>query len=146
MTVKKLDKILLIDDSDADNFLHSRLIQKSGISNNVIIKKNGFEALDYLTSEIDGAYPRPELIFLDINMPGMNGWEFLEAYKLLEEEKRAGIIICMLTTGYSEGDKERAKEFGLVVDYIGKPLTKERLLHIYKNIIENAKVELADLS
>lgn len=146
MTVKKLDKILLIDDSDADNFLHSRLIQKTGITNNIVIKKNGLEALDYLTSETNGAYPCPELIFLDINMPGMNGWEFLDAYKLLDKEKRAGIIICMLTTGYSEGDKERAKEFGLIDDYIGKPLTKDRLLKIYNDIIKNSKLELADLS
>ena len=135
MINNKLDTVLIIDDSDADNFLHKRLIEKSGIVEQIVIKKNGFEALDYLTTPIDGVYPCPELVFLDINMPGLDGWGFLEEYLLIEEYKKAEIIICMLTTAYSEKDKERAKKYGLVDGYIGKPLTKDKLMKICDEIL-----------
>lgn len=126
----KLNKILLIDDSEADNFIASRVIRKAGVTEKVIVKYGGLPALDYLTTTVNGVYPNPELIFLDINMPGMNGWEFLEQYKSLPADQRMGIVVCMLTTSFAERDRQMAARFEVVQSYSHKPLTKKRLMEI----------------
>ncbi len=71
----KLNCIMLIDDNEDDNFFHSRVIQKNSLANNVIVMPSALEALGYLKLK-DQQRIKPDLILLDINMPGMNGWEF----------------------------------------------------------------------
>ncbi|MEZ4953051.1 MAG: response regulator [Saprospiraceae bacterium] len=128
--MKKLDKVLLIDDSKADNFIHKRVIKKADITDNIIVKYSGQSALEYLTTKVDGHYPTPELVFLDINMPGMDGWEFLEEYEKLEEAQRAGVIVCMLTTSIAEKDQQRANNYAKISSYRHKPLTDQMLFEI----------------
>lgn len=130
---QKLDKVLLIDDSDADNFIHQRVIKKADITNNIIVKKSGQEALDYLSTLVDETlYPVPNLVFLDINMPGMNGWEFLEHYEKLPLNQKAEIIVCMLTTSISETDKKKAETLPHIKSYKHKPLTQETLMEVVR--------------
>lgn len=125
---KKLKEILLIDDSRSDNFIHERRIRNMDITDRIIIKSNGREAIDYLDTVLeDDNYPSPDLIFLDINMPVMDGWEFLEEYEKLVEEKKARIILAMLTTSTAPQDKERAKDFNYLSTFITKPLTEQDL-------------------
>jgi len=131
---KKLKRILLIDDSAADNFIHSRRIRKAEVTEEIIVKNNGREALDYLNTVLeDETFPAPELIFLDINMPVMNGWEFLEEYENLLENKKARIVLAMLTTSNSPKDRARAKKFSFLSDFMEKPLTKEVLMGIIEH-------------
>ena len=80
---EKLRNILLIDDSKADNFISSRIIKKSDVTNEITVTHGAREALDYLGKSVDGNYPKPEIIFLDINMPDMTGWYFLNEYEQL---------------------------------------------------------------
>jgi len=127
---KKIRNIVLIDDSEADNFLNKRVIVKAAIAENITTFIEAKEALDYLGNKIDEGYPKPEIIFLDINMPGMSGWDFLEAYEKFEREKLANIILCMLTTSDSIYDIEKAKEYPIITDYYNKPLTQEVLTEI----------------
>jgi CheY-like chemotaxis protein len=95
----------------------------------VISKNTGSEALDYLRSIKDES-EHPDLILLDINMPGMNGWEFLEEYERLDKRSQGKIVIIMLTTSDNIDDLERAKKWSFVSDYITKPLTKETMKEI----------------
>ncbi|MEO1438224.1 MAG: response regulator [Bacteroidota bacterium] len=132
--MRQLEKILLIDDSEADNYLHKLTIESAGIAQSVVIVYDGREALDYLNSKPDGDYPCPELVFLDINMPGMDGWEFLEEYEKMDPEKKAGILICMLTTSVANKDLQKVKNFVEVSAYITKPLTEEKLMEMYHRI------------
>lgn len=135
---QRLNRILLVDDSDADNFIHQRVIKKAEVAHNVIAKNGGEAALSYLsTQDDDGNYPLPELIFLDINMPGMNGWEFLEEYEKLAPEQKAGVIVCMLTTSVAEVDRQRAGELVLVESFLHKPLTQAGLLKILDDFFPN---------
>lgn len=123
----KLNKIMLIDDSEADNFIHQRIINKCQVAKEIVIMYRATDALDYLKSQT-----RPELIFLDINMPGMDGWEFLEEYEQLTAAQKADFIICMLTTSKSAIDREKAEQYGIVEHFMSKPLTKEKLITIVK--------------
>lgn len=132
---KKLDCILLVDDNDSDNFLHSRIIGKSGLANHVEIKLNGQEALDCLTSRRDDtmqrcAFHQPELILLDINMPMMDGWEFIERYQALPEYRKWSVVIIMLTTSINPADKITAEKKLGPGCFHYKPLTLEMLREI----------------
>lgn len=124
---KKVNCILLIDDNPDDNFYHERVIRKSSAANLVVTKQTGNEALEYLLSKNEHPQAHPDLIFLDINMPGMNGWEFLEEYKKLDKALQGSVVVVMLTSSDNPEDKTRAKSFSVPFDFKTKPLTKEIL-------------------
>ncbi len=126
-----LDFILLVDDDDATNYLNQRVIRKADVNVEVQVAYNGQEALDYLTNSgnFSKAITLPEagLVFLDINMPGMNGWDFLEAYKKLPEDQTRRIRILMLTTSVNPDEEKKAIGMPEVKGFIHKPLTPEKL-------------------
>lgn len=127
---QKVSSILLIDDNPDDNFLHKYMIEKSGVCDTIYVATDGEKALDFLN---DDNNPVPELIFLDINMPRMNGWEFLEEYKLLSEDKKQSVVVLMLTTSMNPHDKLRADEISDLTGYESKPLNEEKLARILKD-------------
>ena len=123
----KLKTILLVDDDEATNFIHSMVIKQMNCTENIVVRENGAEALEYLTSATDGKYPQPDLILLDINMPRMDGWEFLEEYKNLDDDQLAKTVIVMLTTSLNPDDKEKAGVIPVITGFMSKPLTSEML-------------------
>ncbi len=130
MLKSKLNKILLIDDSEADNYIHSRVIKKADVTDQIITKLGAQEALDYLQEKENGHYPNPDLIFLDINMPGLNGWDFLEEYKKLDKEQKKGVVVCMLSTSAPEIEQQNISKYEDIKSYSQKPLTHEALTQI----------------
>ena len=124
---KKVSCILLVDDNKDDNFYHERIIRKNNSADTVVIKQSGKEALEYLKNKNLQESAHPDLIFLDINMPGMNGWEFLEEYNKLDKEYQSKMVVVMLTTSENPDDRAKAKEFDVLSDFKTKPLTKEML-------------------
>ncbi len=126
----ELKCIMLVDDNVDDNFYHERVIKKHNLSTRIVVKDSGLSALSYLKSKNKISNSQPDLIFLDINMPGMNGWEFLKEYNKLDKKMQSELIIIMLTTSDNPDDEAKAKNWDFVSDYITKPLTKELMEEI----------------
>ena len=124
----KLKEILLVDDSQGTNSLNRRLLEEMGIVEEVSIALNGKLALDYLTSKkADGSLPNPELIFLDIRMPVMDGYQFLDRYHELGFSKTNKRIIIMLSSSMNDLDVEKSNKYEAVQGYENKPLTRENI-------------------
>lgn len=123
----KLNCIMLIDDDPGTNFYHRIILRDGGWANKIIEAKDGEAAIAYLKQPFGENNPRPNLIFLDINMPRMNGWEFLEAYKHLNRAQQAENIVVMLSTSCNPDDFDRADKNPLISEYRSKPLTEEIL-------------------
>jgi CheY-like chemotaxis protein len=135
---KKLACILFIDDDEPTNFLNKMIAEETGYAEHVQVAFSGQEALNYLTNsgpfENSGnIFPRPELIFLDINMPGMDGWEFLDEYKNLPAPQKGNIVMVMLTTSLNPEDERSAKIHSEIAGFEHKPLASETLDKIIKN-------------
>jgi CheY-like chemotaxis protein len=126
----KVNCIMLVDDNKDDNFFHERVIKKNNSADVVVIKQSGLAALDYLKNKINNDSPHPDLIFLDINMPGLNGWEFLGEYDKLERELQSKIVIVMLTTSENPDDKDKALALKVLADFRIKPITRNMLNEI----------------
>ena len=124
-----LDCILLVDDDRPTNFIHKKVIQYSGVDTHVHACESGECAMNYLESsepfQDDEENPRPGIVFLDINMPGMNGWEFLDRYEQLPKEKKENVVLAMLTTSINPEDMKMAEENDNVHSFFSKPLKQE---------------------
>ena len=136
---KKLKCILLIDDDYATNYIHKRVIDKAEITENVVVLESGYDALEYLRETNIEEYPRPDIIFLDINMPGMDGFEFLEEYENLKEMQKGNIILVMLTTSLNPEDKNKSDSISIINGFRNKPLTEEILKGVMNDYFSDYK-------
>lgn len=119
-----LEKVLLVDDDRVTNMMHTRVLNRSGLVEQIDVVTDGQAAIEYLNA-LGADMTPPELILLDINMPRMDGFEFLEQYAKLPEHMRAGQIIIMLTTSLLQSDRERAEANPLVLRFANKPVRAE---------------------
>lgn len=123
--MKKYNKIMLIDDSEIDNLVNKHILSKSELANEIIVFSLAHEALDFFSNSPTSEYP--ELILLDINMPIMNGFGFLEEYANLLSDKTKDIDIYMLSSSVDPNDIRKSEEFSFVKGFISKPLSLEHL-------------------
>lgn len=121
---------MLIDDDHPTNVYHRIIIEEGNFAQHIVIKQDAEAALTCLEAEPSEEHPRPNLIFLDINMPRINGWEFLEKYEALNPEKREGHVVVMLSTSANPKDLRRAAENPWVEEYHDKPFSEEYLKEI----------------
>ncbi|WP_298545927.1 response regulator [uncultured Aquimarina sp.] len=117
--MKTITKVLLVDDSEATIFFNKIILSKTGYIDEVIVAKNGLEALEIIKSGVI-----PEIIFLDINMPVMNGWEFLSEFQKLENVFKKTNIFLMLGTELLEEDKAIVNSIPEIKGFKGKMLSR----------------------
>jgi len=122
--MKKYQLILLIDDNRIDNFIHQHVLSKADVSEDILIKNSAVEALEYLKNP-DHVFP--DVIFLDIRMPIMDGFGFLRAFEELPEEKKSAVKIFLLSSSIDPIDVEEARKYKRITRFIQKPLDISQL-------------------
>lgn len=131
MKDSKID-LLVIDDDDINIFIIKKIVEKTGYNINMVAKTNGQLAIDHLNTLLEDNIAFPQLVLIDINMPVLNGWEFLEAYDKLQITQR--VDMYMLSSSVYENDIEKAKTYKTVKGFISKPLSITRLIELFDSL------------
>jgi len=130
--MNKFNMACIIDDDPAFTFLTKEIMEMTDFCTDLLVYKNGQEAISGLTKIIKSGEILPDVILLDLNMPVMNGWEFLDEFSDTLNEK--GVTIFIVTSSVNPTDYEKANNYQSVTDYVEKPVTEESLLEITKRI------------
>ena len=113
-------RIILVDDSEADNEFHRIVIKQAGFEGDIQIFEKGNDALEFLRADTQST---PTVIFLDINMPSLNGFQLAEQATPLLKGKPT-MVVVMLTSSHSPEDQARARSIDIIQGFVSKPLTK----------------------
>lgn len=135
MTIKnikfKYSTTLLIDDNYMDNFINKKMLESTQFSENIHISTNGELALNLVKDLITPAETKmaiyPDVMFVDLNMPVMNGFEFIENFKKINDKKLMECKIIILTSSIDEEDKLKAERIDSQIVFVNKPLTNDLL-------------------
>jgi CheY-like chemotaxis protein len=129
---KKFHAVMLVDDNEIDNLINQKMIEASNIAENIFVHSGAKSAIEFLKNiEKLAKGPvslyLPEIIFLDIDMPLMDGFQFLDEFDKLSESVKTHCKVVMLTSSLNPQDMNKAKKNQFVLKYINKPLTQENL-------------------
>lgn len=130
--MNKFNMACIIDDDPAFTFLTKEIMEMTDFCTDLLVYKNGQEAVSGLTEIIKSGGILPDVILLDLNMPIMDGWEFLDEFADTLNER--DVTIFIVTSSVNPTDHEKANNYQSVTDYIEKPVTEESLLGITKRI------------
>jgi CheY-like chemotaxis protein len=128
--------IAIVDDDSILQFIAKRLIESINSKNEIIIFSDGKDAIDFIDQNITDINILPDIIFLDINMPVMNGWQFLNAYARLKNKIKKEITIYIVSSSNNPDDSMKAQSINEVADYIIKPITREKYASILNCYVE----------
>lgn len=128
--MNSLKKIALIDDDSTFVFLTKHMMKTANINTQIDEFNDGLQALNFLKDNRNNEELLPDVIFLDLSMPIMDGWEFLEEYTEVEPTVKKKIILFIVSSSISPHDIERSRNFSVVSDFIIKPLNKDRFIQI----------------
>lgn len=128
--MKPFNHIVLVEDNPIDVFINSKVIEQANLGEVIQSFPSGRPALDYLKDSNVKNLALPELIILDIRMPDMDGFEFLDEFNQFPDSITEQIKILMLSSSIDPDDESKAKSYPHIVDYICKPLTRDKLLSI----------------
>ncbi|MBQ0733328.1 response regulator [Aquimarina celericrescens] len=133
--MKKIDLACIIDDDNIFIYGVRKVMELAEICNNFLIYKNGQEALDALTSIISSNNKLPDIILLDLNMPVLDGWQFLDEFIKIPASKR--ITIYIVSSSVDPEDVLRAKSYEIVSNYVVKPITMKKLEELMRDFAES---------
>lgn len=128
--------IFLVDDDNIYQFTAKKTLESMGLTQEVTVFPDGEKAIEFIKDHISEPDLLPDVIFLDINMPIMDGWQFVEAFQQLSLPRK--IALYMVSSSVDESDMKRSKEFGVIDDYIIKPVGRSRFEQLL-SMLENGQ-------
>ncbi len=130
--VMKDFEVLLIDDNDIDNYISNHVIESTHLAKKITAKSSALDALVYLKSIEQTGGKFPDIVFLDVRMPKMDGFDFLEKFNEFPESLTRACKVILLTSSMHPDDKVRARQNPLVKKFLNKPLTSELVESLVK--------------
>ena len=128
--MNNIGTVMLVDDNDTDNFISKRIIEITKFSDNVIVKNSGKSALDYLIANKESPEEIPDIIFLDINMPIVDGFVFLYEYEKFSNSVKDKCRVIILSSSDNKRDIDKIVNNDFVIKFVTKPLTEKTLEEI----------------
>jgi response regulator RpfG family c-di-GMP phosphodiesterase len=128
--MNNIGTVMLVDDNDTDNFISKRIIEITKFSSNVIVKNSGKSALDYLVDNKESPESIPDIIFLDINMPIVDGFVFLYEYEKFSNSIKDKCRVIILSSSDNKRDIDKIINNDFVIKFVTKPLTEKTLEEI----------------
>lgn len=126
--------VCLVDDDMVYQYVAKKTIESTGLSESIIQFNNGEEALVFFKDNTTNDAFLPDIIFLDINMPVMNGWEFLEAYSHIAPLMPKDIPVVIVSSSLDDYDFNKSKEFPVVTRFITKPILRDKFINILRSV------------
>ena len=128
--MRKVETICIVDDDSLYTLLLRKKIEKLNLCNNIVAHPDGEAAIEAIKNLLASGSSLPDVILLDINMPIMNGWEFMEAFAKLLPQIRKNVAIYIASSSIAQEDRQRAQANAYIRNYITKPLETDTLLRI----------------
>ncbi|HCN37141.1 MAG TPA: response regulator [Saprospiraceae bacterium] len=129
-----IKQLTLVDDDELFVYLTTKAIEKTNLVELIKVFGNGLDAINYLKEFKDNPHALPEVILLDLSMPIMDGWQFLDEFIKLNPRIGKDITIYICSSSISPDDISRAKSISEVTDYVIKPLTKDKFIDMIKRL------------
>ena len=133
--MNKINTFCIVDDDDIFKFTTSVLLKKTDLVNKIIVFSNGLKAINFLKEEMGNKENIPDVLFLDINMPVMDGWEFLEEYLLIKPMMPKTVVIYMVSSSVDEKDILKAKSISALSGYLVKPISSQNIMEVILGIL-----------
>jgi len=133
--MNKIKNACIVDDDDLFQFVMRQHLERLGMVENIHKFSDGEQALTYIKSNLQQPDLLPELILLDVNMPYMDGWQFMREFVKLDIPADKKIKIYILSSSTHESDLQKAKEFPVLAGYLVKPLSKQTIQQLLSELL-----------
>jgi CheY-like chemotaxis protein len=133
--MKKINTFCIVDDDDLYQFTTTLLLKNTDLVNKIIVFSDGLKAINFLKEEMGNIENIPDILLLDINMPVMDGWEFLEEYLLIKHMMPKTVVIYMVSSSVDDRDILKAKSISALSGYLIKPISIESIMKVITEIL-----------